>query len=198
MALHGRDEERAGDRGPARGRARRSAAACSCCAAGRDSARPPCSTTPSAAAAGLRVLRATGAEAEAELPFAGLHQLLAPVLDRAGALPAAQAAALRRALGLATGPQPEPLLLGAAALGLLAEAAPVAVLVDDWQWLDAPSVAALAFAGRRLRAEGIALVGAVRDDAPPTGLPSACCRRSTARGGRRPARRARARGARAR
>ena len=122
-------------------------------------------------AGSLRVLRATGAEAEAGLPFAGLHQLLLPLLDRAGALPAAQAAALRRALGLATGPVPEPLLLGAAALGLLAEAAPVVALVDDWQWLDAPSVAALAFAGRRLRAEGIALVGAVRDEAPPTGLP---------------------------
>ena len=119
---------------------------------------------------GLRILRATGAEAESDLPFAGLHQLLRPALDLAGSLPAPQAAALRCALGLESGAAPAPLLLGAAVLGLLAEAAPVAALVDDGQWLDAPSVAALAFAGRRLRAEGIALVAAVREEAPPTGL----------------------------
>ena len=89
-----------------------------------------------ASADGLRVLRATGAEAEAELPFAGLHQLLAPVLDRAAALPRPQAAALERALGVAEGPAPEPLLLGAGVLGLLAEAGPALVLVDDLHWLD--------------------------------------------------------------
>jgi DNA-binding CsgD family transcriptional regulator len=120
---------------------------------------------------GLRLLRATGAEAESGLPFAGLNQLLHPVLELADALPAPQAAALRRALGIAGGPAPEPLLLGAAVLAILAEAAPVAAFVDDGQWLDGPSLAALAFAGRRLRAEGIALALAVRDEAPALGLP---------------------------
>ena len=120
---------------------------------------------------GLRVLRASGAEAEAELPFAGLHQLLAPVLDLAAGLPGPQAAALERALGVAGGAAPEPLLLGAGALGLLAEAAPALVLVDDLQWLDPASVAALGFAVRRLEAEGIAVLLAARDDLAPTGLP---------------------------
>ena len=83
---------------------------------------------------GLRVLRATGSEAEAGLPFAGLHQLLFGILDRVASLPDPQAAALRSALGLAAGPVPGRLLLGAA------------VLVDDGQWLDAASLAALAFA----------------------------------------------------
>ena len=169
MALHGRDDERAEIAGLLAD-ARVGGSGVLVLRGGPGLGKTALLDDAERGAAGLRVLRATGAEAETELPFAGLHQLLAPVLDHAAALPAAQAAALRRALGLATGPQPEPLLLGAAALGLLAEAAPVAVLVDDWQWLDAPSVAALAFAGRRLRAEGIALIGAVRDDAPPTGL----------------------------
>jgi DNA-binding CsgD family transcriptional regulator len=124
-----------------------------------------------ARADGLTLLWATGAEAEIGLPFAGLQQLLGPVLGLADALPAPQAAALRRGLALADGPVPEPLLLGAAVLALLAEAAPVAALVDDAQWLDGASLSALAFAGRRLRAEGIALVLAVRDEAPPLGLP---------------------------
>jgi len=124
-----------------------------------------------ASADGLRVLRATGAEAEAELPFAGLHQLLAPVLDRAAALPRPQAAALERALGVAEGPAPEPLLLGAGVLGLLAEAGPALVLVDDLHWLDAASAAALTFAARRLEAEGIALLAAARHELAPTGLP---------------------------
>jgi hypothetical protein len=106
------------------------------------------------------------------VPFAGLHQLLHPVLELSDGLPAPQAHALRRALVVEEGgPAPAPLLLGAAVLGLLAGAAPVLVVVDDAQWLDAPSAAALGFAGRRLRAEGVALVAAVGEDAPPTGLP---------------------------
>jgi len=93
------------------------------------------------------------------------------VLDRAAALPRPQAAALERALGVAEGPAPEPLLLGAGVLGLLAEAGPALVLVDDLHWLDAASAAALTFAARRLEAEGIALLAAARHELAPTGLP---------------------------
>ncbi len=170
MALHGRDEEQAAI-GALLDGARSGHSGVLVLRGGPGIGKTALLDDAAGRADGLRVLRATGAEAEADLPFAGLHQLLAPVLSGAAALPPAQAGALRRALGLATGPEPEPLLLGAAALGLLAEAAPLVALVDDWQWLDPASVAALGFAGRRLRAEGVALVGAVRDDAPPTGLP---------------------------
>ena len=115
-----------------------------------------------AAAAGLTVLRATGTEAEAGLAFAGLHQLL-----HARPLPAP----LARALGPDGGPAPGALRVGAAVLGALADAAPAAVLVDDAQWLDAPSLGALAFAGRRLSSEGVVLVLALRDDGPGLDLP---------------------------
>ena len=125
-----------------------------------------------AVGAEITVLRATGVEPEAELPFAGLHQLLSGCLRRATALPQAQAGALERALALSAGPAPEPLLLGAAVLALLADAAPVVALVDDVHWLDAGSLGALAFAGRRLQAEGVALLFAGRDAAPAlAGLP---------------------------
>ena len=119
-----------------------------------------------AAGAGITVLRATGVEAEAELPFAGLHQLLSRCLGGATALAPAQAGALQRALALAAGPAPEPLLLGAGVLALLADVAPVVALVDDVHWLDAGSLRALTFAARRLHAEGVALVFAGRHPVP--------------------------------
>jgi DNA-binding CsgD family transcriptional regulator len=115
-----------------------------------------------AAAGGLALLRATGTEAEAELAFAGLHQLL-----HARPVPAP----LARALGRDSGPAPGALQVGAAVLAALADAGPAAVLVDDAQWLDAPSLDALAFAGRRLGAEGVALVLALGDDGPALDLP---------------------------
>jgi AAA ATPase domain len=52
-------------------------------------------------ATGARVLRVTGVESEAELPFAGLHALLHPALDEIDALPGRQAAAPRGAFGMA-------------------------------------------------------------------------------------------------
>src|ERR1700685_763928 len=73
-------------------------------------------------AAGCRVARASGVESEMELAFAGLHQLLTPVLDRAE-LPVPQREALRTAFGLSAGPAPERFLVGLAVLGLLSEAA---------------------------------------------------------------------------
>jgi DNA-binding CsgD family transcriptional regulator len=110
------------------------------------------------------VLRARGVESEVELAFAGLHELLRPVLGELDRLPAPQAAALRGALGLSPAP-PERHLVGAALLGLLAETEPV-VLIDDAQWLDRPSAAALLFAARRLLADAVAVILAVRSGEP--------------------------------
>ena len=114
----------------------------------------------------MMVLSACGVEAESDLAFAGLHELLRPVLGYLGELPGAQSQALAGALGLAPSPQPDRLLISAAVLGLLAaaaEARPVLCLVDDAQWVDRPSADALVFAARRLRAERLAIVFAVRD-----------------------------------
>src|SRR5215213_2463984 len=128
-------------------------------------------------AAGFRVARIAGVEAEMELPFAGLHQLCAPMLGRLDALPEPQRAALCVALGLSSGAAPDRFLVALAALSLLAEVAaerPLLCLVDDAQWLDAASSQVLGFVGRRLLAESVAIVFAVRDPTDErelTGLP---------------------------
>jgi tetratricopeptide (TPR) repeat protein len=114
----------------------------------------------------FRVLRCTGVEYEAELPFAALHLLLLHCLDRLDSLPAPQAAALRAAFGLADAPGVDRFLAGLATLTLLSEVAgdgPLLCLVDDAQWLDRASWDALLFAGRRLGAEGVVLLLAVRN-----------------------------------
>ncbi|MDA0141066.1 LuxR family transcriptional regulator [Solirubrobacter deserti] len=126
-------------------------------------------------ASGMTVLRATGVESESEIPFAGLLSLLRPVLDRVDTLPAPQAAALRAALGLAEGAAGDRFLIGAATLTLLtacAEQAPVLVVIDDAQWLDASSLAAILFAARRLLADALAILVAsrVRLDLPELSL----------------------------
>ncbi|WP_149261392.1 AAA family ATPase [Actinomadura sp. K4S16] len=115
-----------------------------------------------ARADGLRVLRTAGIESEAELPFAGLHLLLGPVLDRVDVLPERQAAALRSAFGLGPAGQDGPLLVGLAVLSLLADLAPLLCVVDDAQWLDQASAEALTFAARRVQREGVVLLFAVR------------------------------------
>ena len=120
---------------------------------------------------GVRVLATAGVPAEATIPFAGLHQLLHPALGEVESPAGRPRAALERAMGLRDGPVPEPLLLGAAVLGVLCAAAPVLVTCDDAQWLDAPSLAALAFAARRLGEDGVALVLAGREELPALGLP---------------------------
>jgi DNA-binding CsgD family transcriptional regulator len=125
-------------------------------------------------AAGARVLRVTGVEPEAELPFAALHALLRPALDQIGALPGRQAAALRGAFGLAEETVTDRFLVGLGVLSLIAELAedrPVLVLADDAQWLDRASADALVFAGRRLYAERAAVLVAARDEPPGAGLP---------------------------
>jgi DNA-binding CsgD family transcriptional regulator len=114
----------------------------------------------------LRVLRTIGVEGEMELPFAALQQLCSPILDRAERLPDPQRNALGVAFGLSSGQNPNPFLVGLAALGLLSEASqerPVLCVVDDAQWLDRASARALAFVARRLLAEKIAFVFAARE-----------------------------------
>ena len=104
-------------------------------------------------AEGATVLRAIGVEAESELPHAGLHQVLRPIMRLSGGLPAPQAQALEAAFGLAEASAGDRFLVSLASLGLLADAAeerPVLVVVDDAQWLDAPSADALLFVARRL------------------------------------------------
>ena len=111
------------------------------------------------------MVRAGGVESEMELAFAGLHQLLSPVLDFLERLPVPQREALRTAFGLSAGPAPDRFLVGLAVLGLLSEAAaerPLLCVVDDEQWLDRASVQALGFVARRLTAEPVGLVFAVR------------------------------------
>ncbi len=117
----------------------------------------------------IRVIRGAGAELEAGLPFAGLHLLLRPVLDRRFALPQPQQDALSAALGLKGGPRCDRFLVGLAVLSLLAELAgdgPLVCLADDAHWLDRASVGTLLFAARRLGAEGIVIIFAARPDLP--------------------------------
>jgi hypothetical protein len=117
-------------------------------------------------AAEMRVLRAVGIEAESELAFAALHQLVRPILDLLTRLPEPQAAALAGALGLSRVSVQDRFLIGVGVLSLLAEAAedaPLACVIDDAQWLDRPSADALTFAARRLDAEGVVLLFAARD-----------------------------------
>ena len=117
-------------------------------------------------ASGCRIARVAGVESEMELAFAGLHQLCAPMLDGLGGLPGPQQDALRAAFGLQDGGAPDRFLVALAVLSLLAEAAevePLVCLVDDVQWLDRASAQTLAFVARRLLAEPIAMVFALRE-----------------------------------
>src|SRR3954454_20438733 len=131
----------------------------------------------SAAAQGCRVARAAGVESEMELAFAGLQALCAPMLGRLSHLPGPQRDALSTAFGLSSGPPPDRFLVGLAALSLLADAAeeqPLVCIVDDAQWLDQVSAQTLAFAARRLLAERVGLVFALREPGeqhPLDGLP---------------------------
>ena len=117
-------------------------------------------------AEGSRVLRAVGVEWEMELPFAGLHQLCAGLLDGRERLPEPQSNAIATAFGLSPGPQPDRFLVGLAVLSLLSDAAashPLVCLVDDVQWLDRSSAQVLAFVARRLAAESVVLLFAERE-----------------------------------
>jgi DNA-binding CsgD family transcriptional regulator len=124
-------------------------------------------------ASGFRVVQIAGVESEMELPFAGLHQLCAPMLARLDGLPQPQERALRVALGVASGDPPDRFLVALGALTLLAEAAeeePFLCFVDDAQWLDGASRQVLGFVARRLLAEPVAIVFAVREPSSDTEL----------------------------
>ena len=116
-------------------------------------------------ASDFRIAQTAGIESEMELPFAALHQLCAPMLGGLDALPEPQQRALRVAFGLSAGETPDRFLVALAALGLLAEVAteqPLLCLVDDAQWLDGASGQVLGFVARRLLAESVAIVFAIR------------------------------------
>ena len=128
-----------------------------------------------ASATGMRALRAVGVESEMELPFAALHQLCAPLVDRLDRLPSPQGEALEVVFGLSGGAPPDPFLVGLAVLSLLSEAgeeSPLLAIVDDARWLDQASALTLAFVARRLLAEPVGLVFAAREPAEELrGLP---------------------------
>src|SRR6266849_1368506 len=118
-------------------------------------------------AGSMRVLAARGTEFEADMPFAGLHELLHPTLGLLDRLPPIHAAALRSSLGLGPRIESDRLIIGAAVLGLIsayAEEAPLLITVDDAQWLDRASSEAIGFAARRLFADPVAILIAVRED----------------------------------
>ena len=117
-------------------------------------------------AVGCRVTHIAGFESEFELPFAALHQLCAPMLEVRDALPEPQAHALAIAFGETAGTAPDRFLVGLAVLTLLSEVAteaPLVCMIDDAQWLDESSRHALQFVGRRLLAESVLLLFAVRE-----------------------------------
>src|SRR3954470_2167047 len=140
-------------------------------------------------ATGFRGARVGGGEADMELAFAGLQQLCAPLMVHVDELPEPQREALNVAFGRGVGATPDRFLVGLAVLSLLAAAAddgPLLCVIDDAQWLDQVSVQTLAFVARRLLAEPVGLVFAVRDGAadslaglpeiPVTGLPDEAAR----------------------
>src|SRR5262245_35189808 len=116
-------------------------------------------------ASGCRIARAAGVESEMELAFAGLHQLCAPMLSHLKDLPGPQCDALGTAFGLRAGAAADRFLVGLAVLSLLSEVAeerPLVCVMDDAQWLDRASAQVLGFVARRLLAESVAMVSAVR------------------------------------
>ncbi|TMK79736.1 MAG: helix-turn-helix transcriptional regulator [Actinobacteria bacterium] len=118
------------------------------------------------ATAGFRTLHALGVESEAELSFAGLHELVQPIVYLVDELPRPQAKALKAALALGPGTAVDPFAAYAGTLGLLAAAAaeqPLLCVVDDVHWLDQSSAEALVFAARRLEHDPVAILLAARE-----------------------------------
>lgn len=126
-------------------------------------------------APGCRIARVAGVESEMELAFAGVHQLCAPLLNHLARLPRPQRDALGTAFGLTDGTAADRFLVGLAVLSLLSEAAaerPLICVVDDAQWLDQASAQILGFVARRLLAESVAVIFALRNQIEDTELGS--------------------------
>ena len=118
---------------------------------------------------GMTVLTAAGVQSEAHLPFAGLHQLLRPVRDRAVELPPIQRDALDAAFGLTQEVAPEHYRIAMAALDLVSDVAndaPLLLVVEDAHWLDRPTADVLAFVARRIESDPVVLLAAARDGYP--------------------------------
>ena len=116
-------------------------------------------------ASGCRIARTTGCQSEMELAFAALHQLCAPMLGSLQRLPAPQRDSVRIAFGMSSGPAPDRFLVGLGVLSLLSEVAeqqPLVCLIDDEHWLDRASAQVFGFVARRLVAESVGMVFAVR------------------------------------
>ena len=135
-------------------------------------------TVAAAAAAGLQTFRLTGVESETQLGYAGLHRFLLPFADHLERLPGPQRDALRSTFGLVAGPPADRFLVALAVLTLLAEvasAAPLVGVIDDVQWLDPESAVVLGFVARRLYAEHVVLLFAIREPdgqlSPLAGVP---------------------------
>ena len=125
---------------------------------------------------GFQTLRTSGLQVESKLPFAGLHQLLGPLLPKVASLPEAQREVLESVLAVRAPVAHHSFAVAAAVLALLALAAdeqPVLLVVDDAHWLDPGSLEALLFAYRRLGEESLALVLACRTEAIPEALRTA-------------------------
>ncbi len=127
---------------------------------------------------GIAVVSTTGALSEAQLAFAGLHQLLLPLLGRLDVLPDPQRRALETAFGIAEGEAPDLFLIGLATLGLVAERSaetPLLFVVEDAHWLDRPSLEVLEFVARRVESDPVILLFALREGVPSSfddaGLP---------------------------
>ena len=115
---------------------------------------------------GMTVLTATGVQSETRLPFAGLHQLLRPILGRVDRLAPPQRDALSAAFGESEGDPPSRFLVGLATLNLLADEAAdggLLAIAEDAQWLDFGTCAALAFVARRLTVDPLSLLVGIRE-----------------------------------
>jgi DNA-binding CsgD family transcriptional regulator len=114
---------------------------------------------------GFQVLSTTGVQSESHLPFAGLHQLLRPILARVEDLPGPQRAAMRAAFGISDLAAPEFFFIALAVLDLLADVAaqaPLLLVIEDVQWLDRPTLDVVTFVARRLESEPTIVLATAR------------------------------------